>query len=150
MDNNGLPEFGDGRKQCLNLFSYENRLYVGIAPGTDGGLYFSDDFGATWNTISSDLEGVYPQYLLQNENDIYVATSDISSNNLETGILHSPDQGLSWADYSDGLPRVPDVAVNHIYVLLLSPELLFAGAFGEAVYYKNMTNNSAESYLFSY
>jgi photosystem II stability/assembly factor-like uncharacterized protein len=108
----GLPK--DLWVSCITPSAFaEARVYVSFngyrldhfAPY----LFVSEDYGATWNSITGDLPTEAINAVKEdpkNENILYVAT--------DQGLYVSIDRGKTYMPFTDGLPRVPvhDIAIQ--------------------------------------
>lgn len=88
-------------------------------------VYVSDDFGATWKSISSNLPASPVNVIKEdnvNEDILYVGT--------DNGLYISIDRGMSWQDFSAG---IPDVAVHDLAIQKKAKELI-VGTHGRSIY----------------
>jgi len=100
-----------------------SRLYV----ITERGIYMSNNFGSSWNSISSDYFGSY-------SNIDYILIDTKNSQKLFTtgydGVFFSPDRGGSWSQLDNKL-TVPNglcLALNQ------AKSYLFVGTDGGGIY----------------
>ncbi|MDX1470049.1 MAG: glycosyl hydrolase [Flavobacteriaceae bacterium] len=88
-------------------------------------VFKSDDYGKTWQNISSDIP-LSPVNVIvedpENENVLYVGT--------DNGAYVSFDMGANWEAFSEGLP---DVAVHDIKIQEREKDLLL-GTHGRSIY----------------
>jgi len=83
-----------------------NRFYACIANSTDGGIYYSDDYGITWSqlSIAPRTEG-HPIEIEVLADGTLVAVFSARYNNSQftasSGVFVSEDNGLTWIDRSD-------------------------------------------------
>jgi len=103
-------------------------------------VYMSDNYGATWNDISSNLPTGSVNVIKEdpkNENLLYLGT--------DNGVYVSLNRGESWQAFSEGLPNVA------FHDLVIQPEAndLVLGTHGRSVYIGNISilQNSKEGKL---
>ncbi len=99
-------------------------VYAATIPGVGrGGVYRTDDGGATFSDITGSIPDRYPGDLTVDPNDeatVYLTMSGFGSSH----VFKSIDFGNTWVDIDGGkLPDVPTMAVivdplypNHVYV----------------------------------
>jgi photosystem II stability/assembly factor-like uncharacterized protein len=93
-----------------------DRIFV----GTDSDIRYSDDSGVTWEF---SFEVGHSVVGLAAFDDIGIIALTMG-----TGILMSPDNGLSWSAINDGLPT------DSILSIVRSGGILFLGSYGHGVY----------------
>ena len=109
--------------------SFSDRVYVsfsGYRYGEDlGHLFYSEDRGATWQDISTNLPDI-PVNDFENYSSIYgelfIAT--------DVGVFSS-NTGGDWFPLDGGLPSVP---VTDLYGQDFAPFYLYAGTYGRSIY----------------
>ena len=83
-----------------------NRFYACIANSIDGGIYYSDDYGVSWNQLSSaprteghpiEIEVLTDGTLVA----VFSARYDSGQFTASSGVFVSEDNGLTWIDRSD-------------------------------------------------
>ncbi|RTL11123.1 MAG: glycosyl hydrolase [Flavobacteriaceae bacterium] len=86
--------------------------------------FVSDDFGATWTSISNGLSQAVNLIVEDsaNENILYVGT--------DNGLFISLDKGITWQDFSNGMPKV---AVHDAVIQTKAKELI-VGTHGRSIY----------------
>ena len=86
--------------------------------------FVSDDFGATWTSISNGLSQAVNVIVEDstNENILYVGT--------DNGLFISLDKGITWQDFSNGMPKV---AVHDAVIQMKAKELI-VGTHGRSIY----------------
>ena len=88
-------------------------------------VYVSEDFGKTWQDISSNLPQSPMNVILEdteNENLLFVGT--------DNGLFVSLDKGKSWEDFSS---EMPNVAVHDLVIQPKAKELI-VGTHGRSLY----------------
>ena len=91
--------------------------------------YQSDDYGQTWNNIGNNLPASPVNVLVEdnvNENILYIGT--------DNGLYISLDKGMSWNDFSDG---IPNVAVHDLVIQKKARDLV-VGTHGRSIYKVNL------------
>ncbi len=93
-------------------------------------VYVSEDFGATWTNISSNLPAAAVNVIKEdpeNMNVLYLGT--------DNGAYVSLDRGASWQVFAGGLPNVA------VHDLIIHPEAreLILGTHGRSIYKADMT-----------
>ncbi|MCW1147065.1 VPS10 domain-containing protein [Flavobacterium lacisediminis] len=101
----------------VTLNGYRNDNFVSYA-------YVSEDFGATWTSISNGLTQAVNVIVedFANENILYIGT--------DNGLFISIDKGITWQDFSNGMPNV---AVHDAVIQTKAKELI-VGTHGRSVY----------------
>jgi ligand-binding sensor domain-containing protein len=91
--------------------------------------YVSEDFGATWTSISNELTQAVNVIVEDsaNENILYVGT--------DNGLFISFDKGTTWQDFSNGMPNV---AVHDAVIQTKAKELI-VGTHGRSIYKKDIS-----------
>ncbi|MEC5167387.1 photosystem II stability/assembly factor-like uncharacterized protein [Flavobacterium sp. PL11] len=92
-------------------------------------LYRSDDYGQTWNSIATNLPVSPVNVIVEdnvNESILYVGT--------DNGLYITLDKGLSWNDFSDG---IPNVAVHDLVIQKKARDLV-VGTHGRSIYKVNL------------
>lgn len=86
--------------------------------------FVSDDFGATWTSISNGLTQTVNVIVEDsaNENILYVGT--------DNGLFISLDKGITWQDFLNGMPKV---AVHDAVIQTKAKELI-VGTHGRSIY----------------
>jgi photosystem II stability/assembly factor-like uncharacterized protein len=99
------------------LNGYRNDIFESYA-------FVSEDFGATWNSISLGLTNAVNVIVEDsaNENILYVGT--------DNGLFISLDKGATWQDFSNGMPKV---AVHDLVIQTKAKELI-VGTHGRSIY----------------
>jgi len=99
------------------LNGYRNDIFESYA-------YVSEDFGATWTSISNGLTQAVNVIVedSENENILYVGT--------DNGLFISLDKGATWQDFSNGMPNV---AVHDAVIQTKAKELI-VGTHGRSIY----------------
>ncbi|MQP24454.1 glycosyl hydrolase [Flavobacterium sp. LMO8] len=99
------------------LNGYRNDIFESYA-------YVSEDFGATWTSISNGLTNAVNVIVEDsaNENILYVGT--------DNGLFISLDKGVTWQDFSNGMPKV---AVHDAVIQTKAKELI-VGTHGRSIY----------------
>ena len=92
-------------------------------------VYMSDDYGATWKNISSNIPASPVNVIKEDpkdENILYLGT--------DNGAYVSFDKGISWEAFSNGLPSVA------VHDLVVQPEAndLVLGTHGRSIYIANI------------
>ncbi|MEQ8546586.1 MAG: BspA family leucine-rich repeat surface protein, partial [Cyclobacteriaceae bacterium] len=81
-------------KYVRDIVYTENKLFVAV----EGGLYFSEDLGASWLQVPPNTNGfpagAFVQSLFYDNGKLYVGTND--------GLFKSEDQGLNWETIASG------------------------------------------------
>lgn len=95
----GLP----GRSVSSIKFSPAdtNTLYVALSGFGDGHIFKTTDRGVTWKNISGNLPDIPCVALVidpEHPTNLYVGT--------DVGVFFSPDDGVNWMPYGNGLPNV--------------------------------------------
>jgi ligand-binding sensor domain-containing protein len=87
-------------------------------------VYVSEDFGATWTSISNGLTNAVNVIVEDsvNENILYVGT--------DNGLFISLDKGTTWQDFSNGMPKV----AVHDAVIQTKVKELIVGTHGRSIY----------------
>lgn len=91
-------------------------------------VYVSEDYGATWASISKGLTNAVNVILedTEKENILYVGT--------DNGLFISMDKGLTWQDFSSELPNV---AVHDLKIQAKAKDLI-VGTHGRSIYKVNL------------
>jgi ligand-binding sensor domain-containing protein len=99
------------------LNGYRNDVFESYA-------FVSEDFGATWISISNGLTNAVNVIVedSSNENILYVGT--------DNGLFISLDKGATWQDFSNGMPKV---AVHDLVIQTKAKELI-VGTHGRSIY----------------
>jgi photosystem II stability/assembly factor-like uncharacterized protein len=86
--------------------------------------FVSEDFGATWTSISNGLTQAVNVIVEDsaNENILYIGT--------DNGLFISLDKGTTWQDFSNGMPNV---AVHDAVIQTKAKELI-VGTHGRSIY----------------
>lgn len=106
---------------------HRDRLYA-VFGGKD--FFFSDDAGATWNTLATaglPANSAVNRLAFNSDNSIFAAT-------LSAGIFYFQDGGSNWSAKNEGLP-----AANGFYpvfnFLYVNPhDVVFAGAYNDGLF----------------
>ncbi|MDP5026937.1 MAG: glycosyl hydrolase [Flavobacterium sp.] len=87
-------------------------------------VYVSEDFGATWISISNGLTQAVNVIVedSENENVLYVGT--------DNGLFVSLDKGNTWQDFSN---EIPNVAIHDLKIQAKAKELI-VGTHGRSIY----------------
>jgi hypothetical protein len=87
-------------------------------------VFVSEDFGATWTSISNGLTESVNVIVEDsaNENILYVGT--------DNSLLISLDKGTTWQDFSNGMPKV----AVHDAVIQTKEKELIVGTHGRSIY----------------
>ncbi|MFV8345267.1 WD40/YVTN/BNR-like repeat-containing protein [Flavobacterium sp. ZB4P13] len=94
-----------------------------------GYVYVSDDFGQTWKNIANNLPASPVNVIVEddiNENILYLGT--------DNGLYVSLNKGMSWDDFSNG---IPNVAVHDVVIQKKAKDLV-VGTHGRSVYKVNL------------
>ncbi len=96
-------------------------------------VFFSDDFGTTWTSISNGLRQAVNVLVedTENENILFVGT--------DNGLFISLDQGKTWQDFSNGMPKV----AVHDAVIQSNSKDLIVGTHGRSIYKVNLSKIQA-------
>jgi photosystem II stability/assembly factor-like uncharacterized protein len=97
----------------------------------DSYVYVSDDYGATWKSISNNLPKSAVNVILEdseNENILYVGT--------DNGLYISINRGETWQDFSN---EMPNVAVHDLVIQAKAKDLI-VGTHGRSLYKINLRN----------
>lgn len=114
----------------FDAFCLENNS-AGIFAGTDTAIYFTNNSGSLWTKVFNTAGTLNFVWGLAVLNDtIFAATRG-------SGILMSPNNGITWSQVNSGLPN------DSVYSILVKGNLLFAGMYGNGVY---MSSNSGVSW----
>jgi photosystem II stability/assembly factor-like uncharacterized protein len=92
-------------------------------------IYFSDDFGSTWKSISN-IPNSPVNVIIEdpkNENLLFVGT--------DTNLFASLDKGTTWNEFSNGMPRV---AVHDLVIQNKTNDLII-GTHGRSIYKVNIS-----------
>lgn len=106
---------------------------------SSGGVWKTTNGGAVWSNITGTISGVGQITDLAidntNPNNIFVTQSGYNAGNK---VFASHDGGISWSNYSNGLPNIP---VNCIVYKNNSAQALYIGT-DVGVYYREASMNS--------
>jgi photosystem II stability/assembly factor-like uncharacterized protein len=110
---NGLPTDGLGRIGVAVAPSNRNRVYA-IVDAKDGGLYRSDDAGATFRKVSGNDNRIWGRGWYFGKVVVDPKNADLlySSN---TGVYRSRDGGVTWGEPFKGSPGGDDYHQLWIY-----------------------------------
>jgi photosystem II stability/assembly factor-like uncharacterized protein len=110
---NGLPSDGLGRIGVAVAASNRNRVYA-IVDAKDGGMYRSDDAGATFRKVSGDDNRIWGRGWYFGKIVVDPKNPDLvySSN---TGVYRSRDGGRTWGEPFKGSPGGDDYHQLWIY-----------------------------------
>ncbi|MBZ5559829.1 MAG: hypothetical protein LAO77_21380 [Acidobacteriia bacterium] len=110
---NGLPTDGLGRIGVAVAPSNRNRVYA-IVDAKDGGMYRSDDAGATFRKVSGDDNRIWGRGWYFGKIVVDPKNADLvySSN---TGVYRSRDGGRTWGEPFKGSPGGDDYHQLWIY-----------------------------------
>lgn len=100
-------------------------IYAGTA---DGQVWFSDDYGSSWQNISETLPFRWVTRIAIDPNDagiVYVTYSGLRWGEAQSHLFRSTDYGSNWQDISSGLPDVP---LNAIAINPGDTEIFFVGS----------------------
>jgi len=92
-------------------------------------VYVSDDFGQTWKSRASNLPASPINVIVEdnvNENILYLGT--------DNGLYISLNKGMSWDDFSSG---IPNVAVHDLVIQKKAKDLV-VGTHGRSIYKVNL------------
>ncbi len=122
-----------GRLNCVTFLpGNSNVVFVGAA---SGGMWRSNDAGATWATTTDKLGSIGISDIAidpSNTNTIYIATGDcnsagsITQNCYSIGVMKSTDGGVTWKQ--SGLQYAQSQAryINRLLINPTNPNILFA------------------------
>ncbi|MDQ3047383.1 MAG: T9SS type A sorting domain-containing protein [Bacteroidota bacterium] len=106
----------------------ESRIFVGTVTG---GLYYTDDNGVVWNSISSGLPAVKITDILYSGTLLYAGTEG-------QGVFLSTDNGNSWSASNTGIGNLTITGLEE------SSSILFVSTYGGGIY---QSNNSGASWM---
>ncbi|UPQ80308.1 glycosyl hydrolase [Flavobacterium azooxidireducens] len=92
-------------------------------------VYFSDDYGQTWNSIAPKFETLSVNVLVEdnvNPNILYLGS--------DNGVYISFDQGKNWQTFNNGMPPV----AVHDMVIQTEANDLVVGTHGRSIYKVNL------------
>ncbi len=146
---------GDAIRGLAVAPSDPNVIYASFSRNTWGAsnsdlLYKTTNHGATWTDIGVNLGALYWYPLLDivvdpyNPSRLWVTIGGINSLAGNNRVYYSGDGGLTWSDYSTGLPTV---AVNTIVYENGSNDGLYVGT-DVGVFYRNATMTQWECYSY--
>ncbi len=125
--NTGFPTDQFGTPGAASaLLTVGGRVYAGVR-FANGNLAASDDGGATWSTLASNLPFLVVNALAQHDGVIYAALGGGASSP-DDGVWASSDAGASWQRVGAALDGV---AVKDLAVV---EDAIFAGTFGRGVW----------------
>ncbi len=82
----------------------------------DGGLFFSDDFGRSWNSITDFRDQANPTRRIREDADVF--SVEVSGGVLwvgtSQGLLRSLDGGMTWALFRVDVPLDPDAPTESV------------------------------------
>ncbi len=105
--------------------------------GEDNGhVYHSDDFGATWTDISTNLPDIPVNDIEMGGLFGYYLATDI-------GVFQTDNIGGDWLPFGDGLPSV---VVNDLFLESIFSEDLYAATYGRSSYKISIGNLGVEDY----
>ena len=113
-----------------SLVTVGDILFAGLGSGGGGGVYRSDDFGATWTASGLDGNIVYALHTM--DSLLYAGTSN-------AGVFMSSDSGATWTAFNTGL--------NSLQVARLTDDgvYLYAGTLGGGVNRYGITTGVKEN-----
>jgi Secretion system C-terminal sorting domain len=124
---------GPNGGQVYSFAVYDTYLFAGTG---GGGVYLSDNDGASWTAIDNGLPAnTYVYSLAVLGTNLYAATNGNGGGVYCYNLAHI--SSTSWTTVNDGLP--PNTVV---YALLVSAQYLFAGTAGGGVFRLDLTNQS--------
>lgn len=100
---------------CRNLFIHNSILYI----NQENTLYYSDDYGEKWNSITSDSLRYTRIYCM-----ITVEKGTIIGTN--RGILISTDKGKTWESFIERIPNITRPLDMDVVQLYRDGEYIFA------------------------
>ncbi|MDE2996716.1 MAG: hypothetical protein OXT73_08270 [Bacteroidota bacterium] len=82
----------------------------------DGGLFVSDDFGRTWNSINQFRDASDPSRRIREDSDVFSVEVDAGQLWVGTsdGLLLSRDDGVTWHLFRVNVPLKPDTASDAV------------------------------------
>ena len=151
----GAPS-GDAIRGLAVAPSDPNVIYASFSRNTWGStnadlFYMTTNHGATWTDIGVNLGALYWYPLLDivvdayNPSKVWVTMGGINSIAGNNRVYFSGDGGLTWTDYSAGLPTV---AVNTIVYEKGSNDGLYVGT-DVGVFYRNASMAQWECFSYS-
>lgn len=82
----------------------------------DGGLFFSDDYGRSWNSINDFRDQANPTRRIRGDADVF--SVEVSAGVLwvgtSQGLLRSLDQGMTWTLFRVDVPLDPDTPTESV------------------------------------
>lgn len=120
---------GLANTEVYSLTTVGDILFAGLGSGGGGGVYRSDDFGATWTASGLDGNIVYALHAM--DTLLFAGTSN-------AGVYMSSDSGATWTAFNTGL--------NSLQVARLTSDgvYLYAGTLGGGVNRYGITTGVAE------
>lgn len=113
----------------------ENILYAGT---TDGMLWYSPDYGVSWELINTTLPRRYVtsvQASPDNKNTVFVSFSGYRDNDNTPHIFLSENNGKDWVSVQGNLPTI---AINSVFVLPgYNDNVIFVGTDAGVFYTKD-------------
>ena len=113
----------------------ENVLYAGT---TDGMVWYSPDYGTSWELINNSLPRRYVtsvQASPDNKNTVFVSFSGYRDNDNTPYIFLSENNGKDWVSVQGNLPSI---AINSVFVLPgYNDNVIFVGTDAGVFYTKN-------------
>lgn len=111
---------GDSWTAVFNDINIKDMLVVGntlFIATVGGGVYKTNNEGATWIECNTNLIGTYPTSMLTSGDSLFASTS-------ANGVFKTTDQGNSWVKMKSGLPDG-----TTIYSMAFLGSRLFAGGY---------------------
>lgn len=112
-------QFKVGSCEVVSLGQFGNRIFAGTGDGwipcCGGTLFYSTDFGTTWDSVNSSLRGLVV-YSFASERGFFFAVTD-------SGVFRSADSGITWEHLSYDFS-------NHTRLIGTDAGILYAGASG--------------------
>ena len=103
---------------CVNTLATQGANIIAGTYCESGGVFISSDDGATWSQRLTDLQIT----------SFAKSGADLLASSYSGRIFISFDQGVSWAEISEGLPSL------NVYALAVSGTTLFAGTTEDGVF----------------
>ena len=128
----GFAASGSG----IKLFD-DGTIYIGTGGGETANLYKSENFGETWNILSTPMQsggsyGIYSMFFWSKNEGVIIGGSYEHKDDHENICFITTDAGKSWTNISKGLPGYCS-AINGTS----NGDLLFASGRSGVYYSKN-------------